>query len=79
MVSARAVKPLRSKKFLASRWPGSASGVDADAAHRLGSASTRCDRHALPHADRACVGLHEEIGDDAEARTGAERLDTTTP
>ena len=31
MMSARAVKPWVSKKFLAARWPGSAVGVDADA------------------------------------------------
>ena len=74
MVSARAVKPLRSKKFFASRCPGRAS---ASTPMQLAIGAEREQRRgdALPHAHGPRLELHEEIGDDAEMLSGAERLD----
>ena len=74
MVRARAVNPWVSKKFLAARCPGSAAASMPMQPRGAAVLDQRVD-HRLPDADLARRFLDEQIGDHAEARTGAQRLD----
>ncbi len=74
MVSARAVKPWVSKKFLAARCPGSAAAsTPMQPAARQCSTSVPMSTSPTPTARGGL--LDEQVGHHAEARTGAQLLD----
>ena len=60
ITSRRAVKPARSKKFLAWRWPGSAAASTPDAAGARAERDEPLDEQ-LPDPDRPGLGLHVDL------------------
>ena len=74
ITSARAVKPLVSKKFLAARCPGRAT-ASTPTQPRAAQNSISRSTISSPMPTLPRVRLDEQVGDDAEPVTGPQRLD----